>query len=151
MTTTALKTPPEIPSKEIIEAAGETSRELATILPSLDTDVYIRKEGEGHIKIPSFAMRLLLDILEQMAKGNAVSIVPVHAELTTQQAADILNVSRPYFVKLLDEGKLEHTKVGRHRRIRYDEIMRYKDEVTRDRMEALDELTQQGQELDMGY
>ncbi len=146
-----LKKTPEMPSAEDMKVARESRRALATILPSADVDLYVRQEDNGHVKIPSFAIRLLMDILDQMEKGNAVSIVPVHAELTTQQAADILNISRPYLVKLLDEGRLEHCKVGRHRRVRYDEVMKYKEEVTNSRMKALDELSEQAQELDMGY
>jgi len=77
--------------------------------------------------------------------------VPVHAELTTQEGADMLNVSRPHLVKLLDEGQIRHTKTGSHRRIKFTDMMAYK--ADRDRMSraAMDELAKQGQELDMGY
>lgn len=97
------------------------------------------------------AVRLLLDILEQMSRGNAVTFIPIHAELTTQQAADVLNVSRPFLIKLIEEGVLKHRKVGTHRRIRYDDLMTYKHDIDNKRLKALEELVNQAQDLDMGY
>lgn len=83
-----------------------------------------------------------------MARGDAVTLIPVHAELTTQQAADMLNVSRPTLVRLLEEGRLTYQKPGRHRRIRFEEVMRYKQESEKARSAGLDELAAIGQDIE---
>ena len=107
---------------------------------------------DGHdLILPRQALTLLRDLLTEMAQGNAVTVVPTHAELTTQEAANLLNVSRPYLVKLLENKVLPFTKTGIHRRIRYQELMTYKQQRDEESHSALDELTNQAQELDMGY
>ena len=100
------------------------------------------------IDLPSEAVQLLLDILDHMARGDAVTLIPLHAELTTQQAADVLNVSRPTLVKLLEERRLTYNKPGRHRRIKFEEVMRYKQQTEKARNSALDELANIGQEIE---
>jgi len=101
--------------------------------------------------LPRQALALLRDLLVEMAQGNAVTIVPTHAELTTQEAANLLNVSRPHLVKLLEGGDIPFTKAGTHRRIRYQDLMTYREQRMRESTNALDKLTEQAQELDMGY
>ena len=154
MATTQLNKP-HIPSEVEATLSQESSRILASCLQHSSPTQKLRiKDENGNeqiLEIPKSAYQLLIDILSQMAQGNAVTLIPVHAELTTQEAADLLNVSRPYLVKLLESKQIPFHKVGRHRRIRFEDLMNYKNQIDSDRMQALDELAAQAQELEMGY
>lgn len=113
-----------------------------------DGPVTLIVEDESEpVVIPRSAIDLLVAVLANMAAGQSVSIVPMHAELTTQQAAEILNVSRPFVVKLLEEGKIEYKLVGTHRRIRADSLLAYKREDDAHGRSASAELIQLGQDL----
>ena len=103
------------------------------------------------LELPAGAVALLVDILEAMADGRGVSLIAEHAELTTVEAAKVLHVSRPYLIKLLTEGALPYRKVGKHRRIRMEDVMAYKSRIDDEREAVLDELAAQAQETDMGY
>ena len=145
-----------IPTEQETQLATESSRRLATILgkkPKKVLPIRILPDGGAGetVEIPLSAFRLLADILTQMAKGNAVSLIPIHAELTTQEAADMLNVSRPYLVELLEQGKIPFRKVGSHRRILFQDLMAYKQDIDRKRLKALEELAALNQELDLDY
>jgi len=145
---------PVAPSEAEVLLAQETSRRLATLLgEKLEVKVQILEETDpgAILTIPRSAMRLLVGILAEMAQGNAVVLTPIHAELSTQQAADILNVSRPYLVELLDNALIPHRKVGTHRRVLLEDILHYKENIKAKRRGVLDELVAQAQELGMGY
>ena len=108
-------------------------------------------EQEQPLELPAGAVALLMNILEAMAAGQGVSIIPENAELTTVQAADILNVSRPYLIKLLEEKAIPHRKVGKHRRILMEDVMTYKRRLDQEREAVLDQLALEAQEEEMGY
>jgi excisionase family DNA binding protein len=97
--------------------------------------------------VPRGAVELLARILAHMAAGKGVSVIPADAELTTQQAADLLNVSRPFLIKLLDDGKIEYRKVGKHRRVRAESLLAYKRADDQRRREVADELAALDQEM----
>ena len=146
----------KIPSPEAADEAKVALRALTT-LPrrrSLSRTVQIRPENGGRpvsVTVPREAFDLFLEILGQMANGNAVTIVPVHAELTTQQAADLLNVSRPYLVGLLDEGKIPFRMVGAHRRVKAADLIAYQQRDEAKRKKVLDELTAEAEKHGLGY
>lgn len=142
------------PSEADAVLARESSRLLATRKLNRRTSACIRfvDDGEGEtVSVPTSALRLFLHLLTEMSQGHSVTLVPTHAELTTQQAAGILNVSRPYVVKLLDEGKIPSRAVGKYRRVRFDDLIAYKRKDDDARAKILDQLTAEAQELGMGY
>jgi excisionase family DNA binding protein len=103
------------------DALSSVIKELKSKNPEIEID-----ETQERIKIPLSALKLLGEILEAMGKGKPFSLVPMAAEVTTQKAAEILGCSRPHFVKLLEEGKIDFTKVGKHRRVKFEDVMQYK-------------------------
>jgi len=145
---------PIVPTAQDAAIAREASRMLAPYvehLESLRFQVGEEKKVTQKLLLPATAIRLLLDLLTEMAAGNAITLIPVHAQLTTQQAADVLNVSRPFLVSLLEQGKIPHVKVGTHRRILFEDLMRYKKDIDRERQKALDELIRESEKLNIGY
>jgi excisionase family DNA binding protein len=140
-----------LPSKDEASLAKETGRILASRLRK-NRPMRLRildEAGAGTLQLPASAVRLLLSILEETAKGNAVTLVPVHAELTTQQAADMLNISRPSLIQLLDAGEIEFRRVGTHRRVRFESLMQYKRGADARRRAALDQLAAYDQEIQL--
>jgi excisionase family DNA binding protein len=135
-----------LPSEAEAGLAKETSRLLASRLKK-GSPMKLRLDDEATVKLPAPAAALLVRILEEMARGNAVTIIPVHAELTTQEAADMLNISRPSLIQLLEEGKIDYRRVGTHRRVRFEGLMKYKRHIDEERRKALEELAAYDQEL----
>lgn len=106
--------------------------------------------GTQAIDLPPAVSQAVIEFLGHIACGEMVTIVPYGAELTTQQAADLLNVSRPYLISLLDAGDIPHFKVGTHRRIRAQDLLEYKEQRDEKRAGALKKLQQLGQEFEAG-
>jgi excisionase family DNA binding protein len=134
-----------------IEGQRALAAYLATQFKTQRIQIFDEKNQAHPVELPTSALRLLVNILSELADGDAVKVVPIHAELMTQEAADLLNVSRPHLVKLLESGSLPFHKMGKHWRIRFADLMNFK--TTRDRAsgEAMEELAKQAQELELGY
>ncbi|MFO0883521.1 MAG: helix-turn-helix domain-containing protein [Pirellulales bacterium] len=144
------------PSESDTVLARESSRLLASHKLEAQRGIRLQLLDDGEPKetltVPASALRLFFHLLTEMSQGNAVTLIPTHAELTTQQAADLLNVSRPYVVKLLDEGKMPFRTVGKFRRIRFDDLMAFKRKDDEMRTKFAEEMTGLSQELGgMGY
>jgi len=139
----------ELPTQEIAQEAQQAHRGLSRLTAAANRHVRLEVDGGEHaaVTVPRAAFDLFLEILGQMANGNAVTIVPVHAELTTQQAADLLNVSRPHLVSLLEAGALPFRMVGTHRRVLFSDLSAYRQRHDAQSRHAVAELSQQSQEL----
>jgi excisionase family DNA binding protein len=127
------------PSKNEQKVASQSYSALVSAIEQIeseDPEIEI-EETNDKIKIPLSALRLLSDILKAMGEGKLISIVPMAAEVTTQAAAELLGCSRPHLVKLLEEGKIVFTKVGKHRRIKFEDVMNYKQELKRQQKENI--------------
>lgn len=144
------------PSADDAQLALEASRVMARLGPANGAGaVRLRVETGGDseevVAIPHAAFGLLADILVEMSKGNAITVVPIHAELTTQQAADLLHVSRPFLIEQLEKGQIPFRKVGKHRRVQLADVMKYKHTMDGHRLQALEQLSAVDQELGLGY
>lgn len=146
----ALKLPTADTTREAVDAVRELSA-FARVHTPQHVELVASGDETARVTVPVEAFELMVDVLTHLANGHGVTIMPVKAELTTQQAAEILNVSRPYVVKLLEEGAIPHRKVGTHRRIQLEDLLAYKRKDDEERDAVLDALAADAQELDMGY
>jgi excisionase family DNA binding protein len=145
-------------NKEEVELAKAAQRCIVSALDNSNAfNIAIVEDGVEKLdnspllRLPPKVLRLIADLLGSLAEGKAVSVVPKDLDVTTQEAAMFLNVSRPYLIRLLEEGKIRFHKVGSHRRIRFDDIAHYKQERTRKSNDALQALADQAQEIGMDY
>ena len=148
---------PLLPKTHDIALAEKASLQMSTFL-SGDGKKDIQfslKRFNGREVIEFFLTPTIVDLVFRMlvhiAKGDAVTLVPFHAELTTQEAANFLNVSRPYLIQLLEEERIPFRRVGRHRRILFEDILKYKEKSKERSRKMREELTEEAQDLDLGY
>ena len=148
----------ELPDEQTAKQAGEAVRYLnglsgvdlsgfASVRLVVDSNV----QKTVKVDLPGKAVRIIIDVLVELSKGNAVTVVPVQAELTTQQAANILNVSRPYLVGLLDEGKIPYRMVGNRRRVPLPDLLEYKRVDDAYRLDIARQLTEEAQRIGLEY
>lgn len=136
-----------------IEQARASSRTLSRYADAERVRLTLQASNGStdELILPGAVLQVLLDALAQMAQGNAVSLLPVHQELSTQEAAGLLNVSRPFLVGLLEQGRIPFRKVGTHRRVLLRDLLTYREQVDQERKQALDELAALSQQEGMGY
>ncbi len=144
---------PLVPTETESLMAGEASRILAALTIRNEVRIELKDDQNQSMAmiLPSSIMRLIQHVLTEMARGNAVTVMPINAEMTTQEAAEFLNVSRPFVVKQMSSGILPYHKVGTHRRIRVQDLLAYKKNIDQNREQALADLTAEAQRLGLGY
>jgi excisionase family DNA binding protein len=145
-------------SKEDLELAKAAQRCIVSSLDhsrainiALPEDGVERVSESPVLRLPPKVLRLFADVLGSLAQGKAIAVMPKELDVTTQEAAIFLSVSRPYLVRLLEEGKIPFHKVGTHRRIRFEDVVRYREDRQKTSQDALQKLANQAQELGMGY
>lgn len=143
------------PTERESELARDSRRKLAEALRRSRSAESVRLgpagSAEEPVEVPASAMRMLVSILGEMAEGHSVAVAPLEAEITTQEAADILNVSRPFLVGLLESGEIPFRKVGSRRRVRLEDVLAYKKRTDARREAALNELAAEAQKVGLGY
>lgn len=142
-----------LPNQDEVEQAKVSSRTLSKYAGVERVQMTLKVDGQPteDLILPGHVLQILLEVLSETSKGNAISLVPHHHELSTQEAANLLNVSRPFLVGLLEKGDIPFRKVGTHRRVLLKDVMAYKERIDQRRKASLDELTALSQEEGMGY
>ena len=141
----------QIPTQEEAAKAAQSRRQLAALLGKGEDAELRLYDGDKELQAPITAIHFLVEILDAMSRGEAVSILPINKELTTQEAANLLNVSRPYLVQILEQGELPYHKVGVRRKVLLKDVMEYKKKRDEESKHLLDDLAAEAQNLSMGY
>lgn len=146
---------PYTPTPEAVDFASQTLQSFADVVKNppetITFGIIDPTLKDSQITIPRWIFCLIIDVLNAVSRGETVTLLPQEVELTTQEAADLLNVSRPYLVKLLDQGIIPSRKVGVYRRVMAQDVIRYK-QTEQERQEGiLDALAKEAQDLDLGY
>ncbi len=143
----------DFPTPNIAQQAAVAAEKLEDVLVNGACEVEIRAKADAQatVRVPREAFELFQQVLAEMASGNSVTVVPLQAELTTQQAADLLNVSRPYLVGLLKAGDIPHRMIGTKRRVLAIDVLEYREKDSRRRRQLLKELTEEAQTLGIEY
>ena len=136
----------QIPTTTDIEAAKQLSR----LFSQQDVHITVKAETAG-VELPSGLVKLMLEVMTQIAKGQRVQIIPKDMDLTTAETADLLNVSRPYIVQLLGEGKLPFHMVGSHRRVKLEDALEFKAQQRETSLRIMQQLANEAQAQDYGY
>lgn len=136
-----------LPTHEEVTNAADAAAVLASARAE-NGALKISGSGTKPVDLAVAIADLVIDLLRHIANGDMVTLVPTGAMLTTQQAADILNVSRPHLSKLLKDGEIPFIPVGSHRRVMHEDLMAYKEKRDASREKALDDIAQRGQEFD---
>ncbi len=129
----------------IAKKAADSLRAIA--LAEKDVQLVVREDTTVVVPLPAKAVRVIVFMLDAMSRQKAFSVIPYDTELTTQQAADFLNVSRPYLTSLVDAGKIEHRMVGRHRRVRFGDLLAYQEASKAERRRAIEEMAEEERRL----
>jgi excisionase family DNA binding protein len=140
----------KIQAKEVSDALSELYQEIVEKHEG-DSREFLRRLMETDIQIPPRAIAWMLKSLQEVASGNAIRLMPVQSELTTQQAGDFLNISRPFLISLLEKGEIKHRKVGKHRRVLLSDLYEYKLRSDQEREEALRRMTERSQTLESDH
>ena len=135
------------PTLDDIRLAKQSSKSVASLLNLADDSRTIRLDAP--FEVPSLAVHVLADILDKLSAGQTITVIPTDSELTTQQAADLLHVSRPFLIGLLEEGEIPYRKVGTHRRIKTTDLLNFKRESDKKSKEALEWMADFAQEYDL--
>lgn len=145
----------KLPTRKEAALAKLCSQELSAVLEtkaeSQTVSLTDRKGGVHTVTMPVNALRLFVDMLTKLGEGNTVKLVPVSAELTTQEAADLISVSRPTLIKLLDKGEIPCRRAGNRRKVKLSDLRVWQQQIENKRLAALSELSSLDQELGLGY